>query len=162
MEKCGLGAFDADGALAAAGRADEARITERLTHPYFAQRYPKSLDRYDFSAAMAEGLSPADGAATLTAFVGAAVAKGLELLPQRPRELIVCGGGRKNPVMMREIAARAGVAVIDADKVGWRGDAIEAEAIAFLAARSVLGLPISFPETTGAPAPMTGGRVAQP
>ncbi len=162
MEKCGLGAFDADGALAAAGRADEARIAARLTHPYFAQRYPKSLDRYDFSATMAEGLSPADGAATLTAFVGAAMAKGLALLPQRPRELIVCGGGRKNPVMMREIAARAGVAVINADKVGWRGDAIEAEAIAFLAARSVLGLPISFPETTGAPAPMTGGRVARP
>lgn len=161
MEMCGLGAFDADGALAASGRADEARIAALLQHPYFAAPYPKSLDRYDFSAALVDGMSPADGAATLTAFAAAAVGAGLDRLPQRPHELIVCGGGRKNPVLMRELAARAGAAPISADAVGWRGDAIEAEAFAYLAVRVLKGLPISFPDTTGVPAPMTGGRIVR-
>jgi len=162
MERCGLGAYDIDGALAASGQADEARLAKLLAHPYFAAPFPKSLDRYDFSAAMAEGLSPADGAATLTAFSAAAVGKGLDLLPMRPTQLIVCGGGRRNPTLMAELARRARVAVVDADDFGWRGDAVEAECIGFLAARTRVGLPLSFPTTTGVPAPTIGGGIARP
>ncbi len=160
-ERCGLGAYDRDGALAAAGRVDEARLARWLDHPFFARPFPKSLDRYDFNAGLVADMSPADGAATLTAFTAASVGRGLDILPSRPSTLIVCGGGRKNPVMMREVETRARVAVCDADSLGWRGDAIEAEAFAFLAARRLRELPLTFPETTGAPTPMTGGRIAR-
>ncbi|MDX2233363.1 MAG: anhydro-N-acetylmuramic acid kinase [Hyphomonadaceae bacterium] len=160
MERCGRGAYDVDGALAASGAVDEERLARLLRHAYFARPYPKSLDRYDFSAAIADGLSPADGAATLTAFSAAAVGLGLDRLPQRPARLIVCGGGRKNPTLMAELAKRTGVAAVDADAVGWRGDAVEAECFAFLAARTRAGLPLSFPGTTAVPAPLTGGRLA--
>lgn len=152
-------AFDRNGATALAGRAHEGLLRELLAHPFFDAPYPKSLDRYDFPAALVRGLSLEDGAATLSAFVGAAIGRGLDLLPRRPQRLIVCGGGRKNPALMREIAARAGAAPVNADVLGWRGDAIEAEAFAFMAVRTLRGLPISFPGTTGAPTPMAGGRL---
>ena len=108
---------------------------------------------------MAYGLSPADGAATLTAFSAGCVARGLDLLPSRPARLVVCGGGRHNPTLLREIETRAGLPVLRAEQLGWRGDAVEAECFAFLAQRRLRGLPISFPHTTGVASPMTGGEV---
>lgn len=157
----GRGEMDRDGTLAFSGRVDEARLAELLGHPYLVAPWPKSLDRFDFSASMAEGLGLEDGAATLTAFTAGAVGKALDLLSQRPTRLIVCGGGRRNPALMGMIAERAGVEAVNADRFGWRGDAIEAECFGFLAARTLAGLPISFPTTTGAPRPMTGGRIAR-
>jgi len=154
--------MDRDGATAATGRVDETRLARLLSHPYLTKAYPKSLDRFDFMSSMANGLSVADGAATLTAFSAGCVAKGLEILPHKPPKIVVCGGGRRNPVLMKEIETRAGAEVLDADALGLRGDAVEAECFAYLAMRSLRGLPISFPETTGAPQPMTGGRVARP
>lgn len=105
------------------------------------------------------GLSLEDGAATLTAFAAEAVALGLRTLPRQPAELIVCGGGRHNPALMAAIGERLAVRVRPAEAVGWRGDAIEAEAFAYLAARAAAGLPISFPTTTGVAKAMTGGRL---
>jgi anhydro-N-acetylmuramic acid kinase len=156
----GLGEMDRDGALALAGTVDEARLSKLLEHPYLTAPYPKSLDRFDFGAAMAEGLTPQDGAALLTAFTTAAVGKALDLLPQRPKTLVVSGGGRRNPAMMAMLKIRAGVEAVPAEARGWRGDAVEAECFAFLAVRVLRGLPISFPTTTGAPEPMRGGRLA--
>lgn len=160
MKARGLGSMDRDGALARSGTVDEERLARLLEHPYLAQQPPKSLDRFDFTAVMADGLDPATGAATLTAFTAAAVGKGLDHLPTRPKRLVVCGGGRHNPVIMEMLKSRAGVEAVPAEAVGWRGDAIEAECFGFLAARVIRGLPISFPTTTGAPYPLTGGRVA--
>lgn len=157
----GLGEMDRDGALARKGIVDEARLAQLLQHPYLSKPSPKSLDRFDFAASMADGLDLEDGAATLTAFTAGAVGKALDLLPHRPRRLIVSGGGRHNPALMQMLATRAGVEAVDADSVGWRGDAVEAECFAFLAARVLRGLPISFPTTTGAPHPMTGGQVVR-
>jgi anhydro-N-acetylmuramic acid kinase len=156
----GLGDMDRDGALARSGRVDEVRLAHLLTHSYLAKPYPKSLDRFDFSAEMARGLDPATGAATLTAFTAATVGRGLDLLPRRPTRVIVSGGGRHNPAIMAALETRAHVTAVSADKFGWRGDAIEAECFAFLAMRVLRGLPISFPTTTGAPAPMRGGQLA--
>jgi anhydro-N-acetylmuramic acid kinase len=156
----GLGEMDRDGALAAAGTVDEARLAKLLQHPYLRSPYPKSLDRFDFTAAMAEGLGTEDGAALLTAFTASAVGKALDLLPRRPKKLFVSGGGRHNPTLMAMLASRAGVAVVSVDTIGWRGDAVEAECFAFLAVRVLRGMPISFPSTTGVPEPMGGGRVA--
>jgi anhydro-N-acetylmuramic acid kinase len=160
VKALGLGEMDRDGALAASGTVDEARLTTLLRHPYLTVPYPKSLDRFDFTAAMADGLSPADGAATLTAFTTGAVGKALDLLPHRPKKLVVCGGGRRNPTIMAMLQTRAGVEAVPAEAVGWRGDAVEAECFAFLAVRVLRGLPISFPTTTGAPVAMQGGRLA--
>jgi len=161
VRESGLGEMDRDGALALSGTVDEARLAALLEHPYLAAPFPKSLDRFDFSAAMADGCGPADGAALLTAFTASAVGRGLDLLPRRPKRLIVCGGGRRNPALMAMLGPRAGVEVVPAETVGWRGDAIEAECFAFLAARRLADLPISFPTTTGVPHPMTGGRIAR-
>ncbi|MEP6564612.1 MAG: anhydro-N-acetylmuramic acid kinase [Mesorhizobium sp.] len=156
----GLGDMDRDGALGRAGTVDEARLSRLLQHPYLTKPYPKSLDRFDFGAAMADGLNAEDGAATLTAFTVSAVGKALDLLPHRPRRLVVSGGGRHNPTMMAMLASRAGVEVVLAEALGWKGDAVEAECFAFLAVRVLRGLPISFPSTTGVPQPMRGGRLA--
>lgn len=156
----GLGDMDRDGALAAAGAVDEERLARLLEHPYLAAPYPKSLDRFDFTAAMADGLGNEDGAALLTAFGASCVGKALDLLPQRPKTLFVSGGGRHNPTFMAMLQERAGVQAVSADTIGWRGDAVEAECFAFLAVRALRGLPISFPSTTGVPRPMTGGRFA--
>lgn len=150
---------DQGGALARAGRVHPAIVTAYLDHPYFATRGPKSLDRFDFSLDPVGGLSLEDGAATLTAFAAQAVARGLNTLPLRPTRVIVCGGGRCNPALMDAIAERLSIPVFAAEAVGWRGDSIEAEAFAYLAARTLEGLPISFPGTTGVPEAMTGGRV---
>ncbi len=158
----GAGDMDIDGKIAASGTVDEARLAELLGHDYLTAPYPKSLDRFSFLASMAEGCSIEDGAALLTAFSAGAVGKALDLLPVRPKRLVVCGGGRRNPTLMREIGQRAGVEAVSAESVGLRGDAVEAECFAYLAVRSLRGLPISFPTTTGAPEPMTGGVIAEP
>lgn len=162
VRAAGHGPMDRDGALAFAGTVDEARLARLLDHPWLRQPFPKSLDRFSFTAAMADGMPLADGAATLTAFTAGAVGRALDLLPQRPERLIVCGGGRRNPAIMAALQQRAGVQAVQAESMGWRGDAIEAECFAFLAARVLRGLPISFPATTGAPRAMTGGRLSYP
>ena len=156
--------FDADGALAAAGRVDDTVLTAMLDHPYFDLPAPKSLDRNDFTIQPARGLSVEDGAATLAAFTAQTVEEGLRLLPRRPVRLIVAGGGRHNPTLMRMIAERTGLVPESSDSLGWNGDALEAQGFAYMAVRACRGLPISFPGTTGVAAPMTGGvlfRVAR-
>ena len=160
VRRHGGGEMDRDGSFARRGTIDEERLRELLRHPYFSAPFPKSLDRNDFTSAMAEGLSVEDGAATLTAFSASAVGKALGLLPERPSRLIVCGGGRRNPALIEAIAARAQVTPILAESAGWRGDAIEAECFAFLAVRVLRGLPLSFPLTTGVKCPTAGGRLA--
>lgn len=159
IKSLGLGEMDRDGAMALRGQVDEERLARLLTHPYLSAPYPKSLDRFDFLASMADGLGAEDGAATLTAFTTGAVGKALDILPRRPERLIVCGGGRHNPAIMKMLGERAGVEAVPAEAVGWRGDAIEAECFAFLAVRVLRDLPISFPTTTGAPHPLTGGVI---
>jgi anhydro-N-acetylmuramic acid kinase len=154
--------FDAEGALARAGQVHDRVLAAYLAHPYFNVRGPKSLDRFDFSLDRVAPLSLEDAAATLTAFAAEAVARGLKACSEIPLRLVVCGGGRLNPALMDAIRARVHLPVLTAEDVDWRGDSIEAEAFAYLAARSMLGLPISFPGTTGVPAPMTGGRIAMP
>lgn len=162
MRRRNLGDMDRDGQLAATGNVDEYRLARLIEHPYLRQPWPKSLDRNDFEAGMAEGLGDADGAALLTAFTAAAVACALRLLPVGVDRLIVCGGGRHNRTLMKELAMRAGVACLPAEQVGWRGDSVEAECFAFLAARRLRGLPLSFPGTTGVEYPCVGGVICYP
>lgn len=151
--------MDRDGRLARAGQVDRAALAEMLDHPYFAKRPPKSLDRLDFGYGAVAALSAADGAATLTAFVAACVLRAGDFLPEPPARWIACGGGRHNPALMEALRVFLGAPVLSAEEVGWRGDFLEAEAFAYLAARSVRGLPLSLPSTTGVPRPMPGGTL---
>jgi anhydro-N-acetylmuramic acid kinase len=154
--------LDEDGAWALAGRVHEDIVAAYLDHPYFQARGAKSLDRYDFTLDRVAHLSLEDGAATLTAFAARAVALAVEACPERPERIVVSGGGRRNPVLLDWIARYASIPVVKGEVHGWRGDAVEAEAFAYLAARTARGLPISFPGTTGVAVAMTGGRIARP
>ena len=158
----GAGRFDDKGRYASVGRVDTGVLAGLLAHPYFRAPPPKSLDRFDFSLEPLEKLELEDAAATLVAFTAEGVRLGFELLGQSPTEVIVTGGGRHNPEIMKALAERLPMRVTTSEDHGWRGDSIEAEAFAYLAARTARGLPISFPRTTGVPAPMTGGRIVQP
>jgi anhydro-N-acetylmuramic acid kinase len=153
--------IDRDGLMAARGRVNEAALTRLLAHPFFEISPPKSLDRNYFSLDAVRNLSTADAAATLTAFTAASVLKLFPHLPNAPEQLIVCGGGAHNPILLRELATRLPCKVMVADALGWSADAIEAQAFAFLAVRVLEGLPITFPGTTGAPRPLTGGAIAR-
>ena len=154
--------YDKDGALAASGTVDRNRLERFSEHRYFAMMPPKSLDRADFNDRWAEGLSVADGAATLTRGTARAIALASRHFPQPVVQWVICGGGARNPTLLRAIAEETQGKVVTADDLGWDGDALEAQAFAFLAVRSLRGLPLTFPGTTGAPAPMTGGRLSEP
>jgi anhydro-N-acetylmuramic acid kinase len=157
-------AFDRDGAIARSGRVDPVVLRRLLAHRYFSLPPPKSLDRLDFAAALAASglaaLSPADGAATLVAFTAGAVAAAP--LPAPPLRWVVSGGGRHNPAIMAALRDLLAVPVDPVEALGWNGDALEAQCFGFLAVRTKLGLPISFPGTTGIPVPMQGGRMTSP
>ncbi|MFZ5913179.1 MAG: anhydro-N-acetylmuramic acid kinase [Pseudomonadota bacterium] len=159
LRKTGAG-MDKDGVLAAQGRADAAVLQALMHSADLHAPPPKSFDRLDFDPSPVEKLTAEDGAATLTAFTAAAIAASRAHLPAAPACWILCGGGRRNPVLLEMLRQQLGVRVLTAEEAGWRGDAIEAEAFAFLAVRSLRGLPLSLPATTGAPRPLTGGVLA--
>jgi anhydro-N-acetylmuramic acid kinase len=158
--------LDTDGRKAAAGNINEKAIERLLQHPFFAAPPPKSLDRNDFRGLVGDSLdntSVEDGAATLTALTAAAVARIVPLLPRAPNTWIVAGGGARNPTLMRMLGERLKPARIEsAHEAGWSIDSLEAQAFAYLAVRSLRGLPISFPGTTGVAHPLTGGVLARP
>ena len=158
LERTGA-AFDRDGAAAAQGRIDDAIVADLMRHPYFGAPPPKSLDRNAWSRAPVAHLSTADAAATLTDFTAASVGRALALLPAVPAVLVVCGGGARNPALMGRLGLRLPCRVLGAGALGWDGDAVEAQAFAYLAVRSCRGLPITFPGTTGVGAPATGGAL---
>lgn len=150
---------DRDGALARSGAVDEGAVARFLENPFFKRPAPKSLDRDAFKAFSLGAMRAADGAATLTAVTAASIAAGVAQLPAAPKRWLVCGGGRHNPVLMQALRARLGVAVDPIEAIGWDGDLIEAQAFAFMAVRSLRGMPLSFPGTTGVKQPMTGGKL---
>jgi anhydro-N-acetylmuramic acid kinase len=155
---------DMDGALAASGHASSAALAQLKSDPYFALPAPKSLDRQHFKAladSALRALGAADGAATLVAFTAWGAAEAVRVFPAAPREWLVCGGGRHNPAIMRALRSMLACPVRPVDELGWDGDALEAQAFAFMAVRSLRGLPLSFPGTTGVPQPLTGGRYHQ-
>ena len=154
--------FDEDGALAASGKVDRTRLERFGEHRYFARKPPKSLDRGDFNDSWAEGLSAADGAATLTRGTARAIALAARHFPAPVTQWVIAGGGARNPTLLKAIAEETLGKIVTADSLGWNGDALEAQAFGFLAVRSLRGLPLTFPGTTGAPRPMTGGKVNLP
>lgn len=154
--------YDEDGALAASGRVDEETVRRFCEHAYFTGPAPKSLDRNAFSLDVVAAMASADGAATLTAITAETIARAQAHMPASPELWIISGGGRKNATLMRMLSERVEAEVVSAEIAGFDGDSIEAEAWAFLAVRSLKGLPITFPGTTRVPAPACGGVRATP
>ncbi len=154
--------FDADGMIASEGGVVRGVVERYLDSPFFARAAPKSLDRGDFTLEHMAELELADGARTLAAVSAEAILKAADLMPQRPGLWIICGGGRKNPHIMADLRAGAGKAeIILAEDAGLDGDAMEAEAWAYLAVRSLKGLPLTFPTTTGCREAVSGGLLAK-
>jgi anhydro-N-acetylmuramic acid kinase len=157
--------MDRDGALAARGHIDVDAFAALADNPYFDLPIPKSLDRNAFDLSCLEGLSPADGAMTLVHFTATSLARSVSHLPERPKLYVICGGGRLNPTLMRELRRLLEPhreKVVMAEEVGLNGDSVEAEAWAYLAVRAKRGLPITYPLTTGVPRPLSGGVFAMP
>jgi anhydro-N-acetylmuramic acid kinase len=150
---------DEGGALAASGVARRDLVERFLTDPYFERPAPKSLDRNHFHAAAraVEALDDADGAATLAAFTIEATAAALRHVGEAPRLWLVCGGGRKNAVLMRELTLRLSALVEPIETIGHDGDVVEAQCFGYLGVRSRNGWPLSLPTTTGVPAALAGG-----
>ncbi len=164
--------FDQDGALAAAGQPVQPLLDAWFGHSYFTRTPPKSLDRDQWDIAGLgrltqdlNNLSSEDGAATLLRFTAEAIVRSVAHMPAPPKAWYACGGGRHNTALMtylgRRLAEEGYGALKSVDDLGWDGDATEAECFAWLAVRSLQGLPISLPGTTGAPRPMTGGRLVK-
>jgi anhydro-N-acetylmuramic acid kinase len=156
-------AFDDGGMTAAQGKVDESFITRVLAHPFFDQPPPKSLDRnaFAFAALGLPEFTLADGAATLAALTAQAVARVVPHLPRPPKGWIVAGGGARNRTIIRMLQRQLAPATVEtADAVGWSADAIEAQAFGYLAVRTMNGLPITFPTSTGVAKPLVGGVVA--
>ncbi|KAB1076267.1 anhydro-N-acetylmuramic acid kinase [Methylobacterium planeticum] len=154
--------LDDGGRTAARGRPDEPLLAWLLTHPFFVRRPPKSLDRNWFSHKLAGQLSTEDGAATLTAFTARAVARALDHAPEIPTRWIVAGGGARNGELVRLLNYHLRAEITTADAIGWSSAYLEAQAFAHLAVRSLKGLPITFPSTTGVREAITGGVLARP
>jgi anhydro-N-acetylmuramic acid kinase len=156
--------FDQDGALAATGVVDGAIVADFLDLPYFSLPPPKSLDRNAFHDVLkaVSSHSDADAAGTIAACVAGSVAAGLTHLPERPRDILVTGGGRANRAIMEMLEVATGCSARPVEAVGLDGDALEAQAFAYLAVRVKRGLPTSAPGTTGVAAAVGGGRLSRP
>jgi anhydro-N-acetylmuramic acid kinase len=151
--------------IASEGRVLTALAERYLANPFFSAEKRRSLDRNDFVPPNGSEASLEDGARTLAHVTASAIFKSSQHLPARPGIYIICGGGRLNRTIMDDLAALAlveGATVVAAEQVGLDGDAMEAEAWAYLAVRSMAALPLTFPITTGVIHPVTGGVFSLP
>ena len=121
-----------------------------------------SFDTNDFDISFCRGLGLEDGAATLTPFLQNKYLRKLNVLKEHKNEkikIIICGGGRKNLNLVKQIKLNSKkIFIFNSEDFNLNGDFIESQAFAYLAIRSILSLPISFPSTTGCSAPCTGGE----
>ena len=156
--------FDNNGEIAKKGKTDDLILNQALDN-FENRKYQgsSSFDTKDFSLSFVRGLSIEDGAATLTDFTGRVIEQGLlsNLIKIKNKmfKVLICGGGRKNLTLIESIKKRVqkNLIIQPIDDYGIDGDYVESQAFAFIAIRSFLGLPISFPETTGCKEPCTGG-----
>jgi anhydro-N-acetylmuramic acid kinase len=156
--------YDQGGRIASEGRVLSDLAARYLDHPFFEGKIRRSLDRNDFLPPLPGEAELADGARTLAHVAAASIIKSARHLAPPPSLFIICGGGRLNGIIMKDLAALAetfGARVLAAEEAGFNGDAMEAEAWAYLAIRSLKGLPLTFPGTTGVKTPVTGGVLAQ-
>jgi anhydro-N-acetylmuramic acid kinase len=157
--------FDQDGSIAKSGKINQL-ILNQVIDNFKIESYEKSLDIKDFDISFARGLSLEDGCATITNFTAYLIAKGIRHSNKnndKPVKYLVCGGGRKNSFLIQNIknylSNKANIKLDLIDKYNFNGDYIESQAFGYLAIRSFLNLPISFPKTTGCEIPTVGGKL---
>jgi len=120
----------------------------------------QSFDTKYFDFSFVKDLSLEDGAATLTEFTARIIISALKAADNNREKIILCGGGRKNNFLVEKLKEESRVIKL-IDEYGVDGDFVESRAFAYLAIRSYLKLPISFPETTGCKKPCTGGKIVK-
>ena len=159
--------FDKYGNYAASGKVDNLILNQAIDN-FEIKSFDKSLDIKDFDLSFVKGLSFEDGCATLTKFTAYLISDGLKKINERnnifSNHYILCGGGRKNNFLIKSISEfldNKNINLTDIDNYHFDGNFIESQAFAFLAIRSYLNLPISFPNTTRCKKAISGGEVFQ-
>jgi len=150
--------FDKDGTIAFTGSVDKNILESYLNDPYYESFPPKSLDVNDFNLSPVRGLSLEDSVATLSELTTLTIVNALNFFNTRPKKIILCGGGRKNKYIFERIKKLSNISTNNIDEYNINGDFIESQAFAYLAIRSFLKKPISFPSTTGVEKPTIGGN----
>ena len=155
--------FDENGSIAKSGKIDQLILNQSIDN-FKIDSFDKSLDVKDFDISFARGLSLENGCATITNFTAYLIAKGIEYANRnndKPIKYLVCGGGRKNSFLIQTIkdylTNKKNISLSSIDDYNLDGDYVESQAFGYLAIRSFLNLPISFPKTTGCKTPTTGG-----
>ena len=155
--------FDEDGKIAKSGKIDQLILNQAIDN-FKIETYSKSLDVKEFDISFARGLSLEDGCSTITQFTAYLVAEGIKFLNKNnSNKYLFCGGGRKNKFLIESIIRNSNLNKNNFDMIDnfqLNGDYIESQAFAYLAIRSKLNLPISFPNTTRCNAPVIGGKLA--
>ena len=157
--------FDENGNISKAGKIDQL-ITNQIIENFNIDTYSKSLDIKDFDNSFARGLTFENGCSTITNFTGYLIAKGIENIGTDSKiKYLISGGGRKNIALIdciKENLNNKNNFILDnIDNYGFNGDYIESQAFGYLAIRSFLDLPISFPNTTGCAKPTVGGKLVK-
>ena len=155
MRKNSNKAFDKDGNFAMKGKIDKLIFDQYMDNYYYSKiNTSRSLDTNDFDISFAKGLSLENGTATITNLTS-------ELLSKKigSYDIYVSGGGRKNKSLINLLKKKINNNILSIDELNIDGDYLESQAFAFLAIRSYLGLPISFPSTTNCKKPSMGGTI---
>ncbi len=157
--------FDENGNISKTGKIDQL-ITNQIIENFNIDTYSKSLDIKDFDNSFARGLTFENGCATITNFTGYLIAKGIENIGTDSKiKYLISGGGRKNITLLdcikENLNDKNNFILDDIDNYGFNGDYIESQAFGYLAIRSFLDLPISFPNTTGCTKPTVGGKLVK-
>ena len=155
--------FDIDGSVAAKGTPIEEEIKKMLQHDFFSTTPPKSLDRQEFSPQynklVNKKYSVYDVMATLAEFTIETIVTSFKLLPKKVKSILITGGGCRNVYLTKRLKDKLKLKVYKETQLGINFDYIEAELIAYLSARSIYNLPITFPSTTGVSRPLSGGNL---
>ncbi|MDA9662972.1 anhydro-N-acetylmuramic acid kinase [bacterium] len=157
--------FDENGSIAKSGKINQLILNQSIDN-FNIDSFDKSLDVKDFDISFARGLSLEDGCATITNFTAYLIAKGIKHangINDKPIKYLVCGGGRKNNFLIQSIedflTNKINISLSSIDDYNLKGDYIESQAFGYLAIRSFLNLPISYPKTTGCEIPTVGGNL---
>lgn len=154
--------YDNNGKIASNGKSHESYIKIFKKNSFFSKNYPKSLDRQDFSKIFnslgSAKLSVEDKMATLAELTIEAIRMSINILPYEPKNIILVGGGSKNTYLVNRLKKIFCKKLYTYDELGYLSQRVEADLIAYLAARSKYKYPISYPKTTGVKKPLTGGR----
>ena len=155
--------FDENGKIAKSGKIDQLILNQAIDN-FKIESYSKSLDVKEFDISFARGLSLEDGCSTITEFTAYLIAEGIKFLNKdNSNKYLFCGGGRKNKFLIESIIRNSNLNKSNFDIIDnfeLNGDYIESQAFAYLAIRSKLNLPISFPNTTRCNEPVIGGKLA--